>query len=1067
MSDDPTVREHRVAREAMLQAAKGSGGYGAKDQLRQEIVARFVQLAVDEVYLDMSEGGQGPSALKQFLDKVRKLMEKAIAKLYGSSGTLTMEDVVLMAQGSVATRWDYDQPKEGSLMDLQIDDKLLSGLDNNRTGEDADRQRKARERMKRGTTAHVPPLPADPDESSRAAHTERAVGQTMAKTGVQVLDDVSSLWRKLTGSLKFLHQFVDENRDKLPAMGTWHTRMAAMEKTRNEIMDDVHKVVNLHLTLSPAKQKQVNAFVADSTFSQKWGYNPGFDRRVQVSPAMARKFDALDATQQAVVKGVFAHGERMRLEKLKLAKAAGVTMKNMTFMPSGSLTGPYAPLMRFGNHAVEMKSKDLVQLQSIANPSNHILGRIDKMKSDERHYRVSFFETAGAAKRHARENRGKYFSAEPSERPPPDRDMGSADSRMVEKIIGYMGAGGRMEVDPEARKAFERLVQDVYFLEMDDRNARMQGTRRRYRHGYDEDMMRAFLARSRSEARLVSRMEHGRDVQQAFMQMRREAGTGEDRDGRQAAFNMAAKHYYDSLAVQDTPWQDRVAGLNSLFMLTSSVGYHFTNLTQPMMVTVPKLAGDSGSYDRAWTRLLKGYAVAWRVVSMTGGLRMQAEVDVGSAPEQYRDMLEDLQLRGLLDVGMEEDLGAFDQSPTGYGHVDRASGGLSTLMHHLYQAARWVEAVNRVAASVAAFDMAGDRGARRWLGGMDRGKYARHIVQATQGDFTRLGAPLLLKGVPFAKIIMQYKKFVVMMAWLSVNALKQAAKGATPQERAAGQRTLMLVSAHGALFGGATGVPGVSTFASLVALFWGDEEPEDLEGWIRENVEDETMAQALANGVPSLLGLDMSTKLALDNIFDPVPYADLEASPQGVMETAYALLTGPAGTTAMNFFGRGPSYIAKGDIVKGVEYMVPKGLRSMLEAFRLSTEGYSLPNGDVVADPRDFDLKDALITGLGLHATDVANVKWRRGQQYEMEQWFSERTSDIRRRYADAHDSRDRAEMRRLRREWVELQKRKDRVRWLFSDAPHALRRQSVGALTRSVGERTRRERRNRERMGG
>ena len=416
---------------------------------------------------------------------------------------------------------------------------------------------------------------------------------------------------------------------------------------------------------------------------------------------------------------------------------------------------------------------------------------------------------------------------------------------------------------------------------------------------------------------------------------------------------------------------------------------------------------------------------------------------------------------------MEEDLGSFEQSPTGYGQVDRASGGLNTVMHHLYQVARWVEAVNRVAASVAAFDAADARGAARALGYDNAGQYARHVVNSTQGDFTRMGAPLLLKRFPFAKVVMQYKKFVVMMAWLFAKAFKQSFKGATPQEREAGQRTLMLLAGHGALFGGATGVPGMSSFAALLALFLGDEEPEDMETWIRENVQDEDMARLLSRGVPSLLGLDMSTKLSLDQLYNPVPYADLEMSPQGVMSLAYAVMGGPAGTTAMNVFGRGPAYMAKGDYVKGVEYMLPKGLRTMAESWRLATEGYSLPNGDVVADPREFDILDVLVNTLGLHATDIAELKWRRGQQYEMQQWFSKRTTRIRREYIAAHEARDRRKMQELIGEWKDLQDAKDRVRPLFRDAPHALRRQSARDLTSAVRERDRRERRSRAQILG
>ena len=1061
-SSGPLPQEARIARRAAegfpesdraYYRAKGDSSY------KSEVVMRFLGEAANRVTTEP------PShSLRRLLDLVAKFFRGALSRVYDlrRDPEITAEDVVDLARMSA---WALRAPgdafyhvREDSAVAAHARpyEENLGGLMEETADSIAD-----------GAADSVPGGALAPDTAKRAATTRDAIRTAMGPGAVQFHDDLGGYYRKAVGWTKFLHQFVDENRGGIPAMEEWHAHLAAMEKTRNETMDSVHKTVNRHLTLTTRKQDEVNEFIADSTFTQQWGYDPGFGRPVQISPAMAKRFKALDETQKGVVRDVFAHGENMRHVKLDLAKRAGANRDDrMTFLPSGSLTGPYAPLMRFGSYAAELKSAELQRLEAIPDKSRALAGRIGKMKSDERHYVVSFFDTLGAARRFADENRiengGRYAFAQASERPPSADEAPARDSRLIEKVLGFMGADESAELTKEARDAFRGILTQVYFLEMDDRNARMAGARRRNRHGFDRDMMRAFLTRAKSEARLVSRMKHGRDVNASFMDMRRQAAAGGDRSRTQDAFNMAARHYYDTLSARDTPIQDRIAGLNSLYMLTTSVGYHFTNLTQPVMVTVPKLAGDFGDYGKAWASLLRGYRVAAMVVGARGGLRFNAEVEVGNAPSHYQRTLLDLQQRGLLDVGMEEDLGSFDETPTGYAAADRALGGLNTVMHHLYQVARWVEAVNRVAAAVAAQDMASSPGSARRLG-REPMDYARHVVQSTQGDFTRMGAPLLLKRFPFAKVTMQYKKFVVMMAWLFAGAARKSFAGATPQERAAGQRTLLLLAAHGGLFGGATGIPGMSSFAWLLGLFLGDEEPEDVETWIRENVEDEALAQLLSRGAPSLLGLDMSTKLSLDQLYHPVPYADLELSPDGAKDLVFNMM-GPLGGTLANF-GRGAAYMSRGDVAKGVEYMLPKGLRSALEAHRLGTEGYSLPNGDVVLDPREFDLLDLMVSGLGLHATEIATVKWRRGQQFEMERWVSERTTAVRRKYVAAREAGDRAGIDEAFREWRDLQDAKDRIRPLFSDAPDALRRQGVGDLKRAWNEMRRRVRRGRGRM--
>ena len=67
-------------------------------------------------------------------------------------------------------------------------------------------------------------------------------------------------------------------------------------------------------------------------------------------------------------------------------------------------------------------------------------------------------------------------------------------------------------------------------------------------------------------------------------------------------------------------------------------------------------------------------------------------------------------------------------------------------------------------------------------------QYAISVVEDTQGDFSQLDAPLLIKALP--KIMTQYRKYQLLMAWHYTNAFKQAFRGETPEIRAAGKRVL-------------------------------------------------------------------------------------------------------------------------------------------------------------------------------------------------------------------------------------------------------------------------------------
>ena len=286
------------------------------------------------------------------------------------------------------------------------------------------------------------------------------------------------------------------------------------------------------------------------------------------------------------------------------------------------------------------------------------------------------------------------------------------------------------------------------------------------------------------------------------------------------------------------------------------------------------------------------------------------------------------------------------------------------------------------------------------------------------------------------------------MAWHYSKAFNQGFSGETPEMKAAGKRVLGYSIAHAALGAGATGVPLLSTAFWLTTFLGDEDEPQDMERWIKDNIDDGAFGTALSRGLFSTLGLDLSTKLNQSKIFHPLPYADFQAGEAGATDILMGL-AGPAGTTGVNFF-RAAEYFKQGDVLKGIEYSVPKGLRTVAESYRLATEGYTTKLGTVIVDPREIDSMSLLLNAMGLPATEINRIKWTRGQQYELEQYFNKEGSKIRKRYIEATRNRDREAQGELRQEFRDLQKSKDRVRPFFNDAPGALNRQSISTLLKA-----------------
>jgi hypothetical protein len=313
------------------------------------------------------------------------------------------------------------------------------------------------------------------------------------------------------------------------------------------------------------------------------------------------------------------------------------------------------------------------------------------------------------------------------------------------------------------------------------------------------------------------------------------------------------------------------------------------------------------------------------------------------------------------------------------------------------------------------------------------------------------------------KLMGQYRKYQIMMAWVYADATKKAMWGASPHEKAAGKRTMAFMLGHAGLFAGMTGVPFMNLVAYLFSAIGGDEEPEDLERWIYRNVGDGTLGTIIARGLPSVFGIDMSTKLSQNKIFYPLPYTDWSLEEGKMQEAFFEAVSGPFGTTASNFV-RSISYARDGNFYRSLEYALPKGARTALESYRLGTEGYSLRNGDIMTD--DFSGWQLALNALGIPATGVNRIKWTRGQQYELNEWFKKRQSKLRRQYVDAKRDGDRSKIKDLIQDWKDLQKAKDRVRPFFHDARSALKRTALSSLLKAPRKQEKREEMYREQLG-
>ena len=843
-----------------------------------------------------------------------------------------------------------------------------------------------------------------------------------------VSDDVAHAVTKMTRNLMSLSDVVDSAKRKLPSATKWYEAVQNTMAERNRLAQTAETLAEQAARLPSSQLDAVNAFIARSTVEQKWGYDPGFNREVVVDPEMARAFAALSENAKTVVRGVFQHGEDMVTKKQEILNALGI---DKLFETSGKLKGPYAPLKRFGNYVAVLKSQALLDAERSDDTK-----REEALKADGKHYVVSFFDTIGQARQFAEANAKDFALADAFEKSQLVGQQGSMPEGLLRKIMGALKVNDG--VPQQARQAVEQMLQDMYFQTLDEHNARTSGLRRKNREGYDADMLRSFLSHARAEANFLANMKFGGTVNDAFYAMQREAKDSSGRRVGQDEFNILAEHYAKNLEHKETPIQDRVMALTSAWQLATSPAYHITNALQGVMVTVPRLAADFGNYARAWHHMMEGYRTLAHV-GLTGELDLNKVRQAG-----LREALQRAADMGVLDVGMDSDLTQFEATRTGVGAVDKTTAVARRAMFLLRKISRKVEVWNRVSSATAAYNMALENG----KSAAEAQDYAVRVLQTTQGDFSRTNAPLILKKLP--KVMTQYKKYQFMMGALYVKAAHDAFRGETAEIRAIGRRMLAFKLFHASVGAGVLGLPLMNVVGLVLgAAFGDDDEPFDLERSLRDAIGDDDLANLVLHGPLNMIGLDMSAKLGEDKIFSIAPFSELKLdSSKGVAKTAFDIMAGPSGSQ-MGRFGNGVGYFEKGDYYRGLENFMPKGFADAMKAFRVANDGYTLNNGDVMFAPDEIGGFATTLNFFGLPTTSLKRMDWLRGQQYELTQFYTDRSREIQRDYKRAAAEGDTEAMSELRQAWMDLQDGKDRVRGVFNGSHDALRRQPLSTLLR------------------
>lgn len=746
-------------------------------------------------------------------------------------------------------------------------------------------------------------------------------------------------------------------------------------------------------------------------------------------------------------------------QKLRDEKAA--TLNRYKSMLNWDRAKPYAPLRVNGDWVVVGRSQRMAD--AIAAGDSRLVYQLEENPDD---YFVTFVSTRDEAIALQNKIKGEFAYTQKFPKGQAEQELyGGGDVMFAfQKLESLLDDATTVEgadaaLDPEARErakirremqqGLRNSVANLKLQIMANNSIRKAELRRRGINQGHVDMVATTLSHGRSSAQFIASVKHNDKILDALRAMRREvkASLDDTREAKQTVYNAILGHYMAGLQPQpQNTLVDKATSFSSTWMLLFSPSYYLQQAMQNMMLTMPSLAARYGYRDTtaAFKAAYEQVTKAWVDTGLTGQLNLDL-ID-----ERYRPLAIFISESGVMDVGLDREMGSLTAQSGGTtsGAFEKATGALRNLTRKL-------EAINRLSAAIATYELSrsGNRGAPVTVDAQAYREYekdfeetypdmsplserqyaaaleALDVINTTHGDYSFENASDIFRN-PLGRVALQFQKFRMIVAGLYVRAFYNAFMdpSLSAAERRVARRVLMFTTGHAAIMGGLLGSPAAATFALIYNILSGDDEERgDLERDIRQAVGDDTVANLLLRGVPSLAGVDMSGTLGLGNLLSVAPYADLPTDRSTFAEYVLSL-TGPAiGGIGANVFDA-VSLASDGNYYKGLEKLMPRGIGNASRGFREQITGETATRGDVLTQPVDLNAVEAVWSAIGLRPIARANRQYARDQFYKDEKFYQDRAADIKRAYVAATEDSNATAINALRLEWRALQQaRRDR----------------------------------------
>lgn len=892
-------------------------------------------------------------------------------------------------------------------------------------------------------------IDGDPNSGKSRYNKLSAVMTAMPDSAQNYVEDLPARFESLKdkGIVSLLkaipRMYLPDFAKQIPAVARYVNEAQRMEATKAQLVEQFQPVVSRLEKLSRADRTALanvqNQATIEGVDPAEQPNPPQFAPRTYMAKydSLRKMFDKLSPEAQSVYREMRdAHKDMYTMmsqaieERLQTLedqqsqtpgkKVSGLdTTRIRKLLESHQLPDPYFPLYRFGD----------IWVSGIKNAGQKNAERI-----------FSRFESTDAALRFKQDLVDDGYTDIKDGLV--SKDSGAAIDAIDPTLFSNLRNAISKVSDDAERNRLQDQIHQFFLMSLPEVSMRKHMIHRKNRAGYSADILRGFARSMFHGSHQLARMQHMTQMQLQLDEAQAEAtaqgGFSTSRLAHYVVQELRSRHDW-AMNPRSGPLATTLNRLGFTWYLGATPAAALINLSQTPMVALPIVAARFG-YKNSTKAFMDAMQEQNTMIGADLGKRfrsksvfldqeekfsypllLQSKIrESKSQAETLRLSLEleaylSLESDGVIDKTQAHDLSGIAELGDRYSGFNHAwTEKISAMFHN-------AEVWNREVTGMAAYRLARDAALKAGKNTQDAHRegvqQAKELVYLSHFDYTNANRPTYLQN-DVAKVMFLFKQHSLNMTYRlgrdfysAYQSLKKA-NASDESLKEARRRFVGLLGMTG-VFAGVSGLPAFSVIAFVInSIFDDKDDPFDFESEFRASLADafgEKTATAIMTGpVNALSGIDVASRVGLNNLWIRDPMTDMEADELYAHYTGELL--GPMWKIPQEGL-RGAELVSKG-YDRGFESFLPKAMKDVFKSVRYMREGVNNYRGDEIIPKEDIGTNELIYQLFGFSPEKVTTHFEQNRAIKNQEQHILDRRANLLTRYALASRYRDKDMMR-------------------------------------------------------